>query len=182
MTDTHFELATFGGGCFWCTEAIMQELNGVHEVTSGYAGGEAPAPTYHAVCSGTTGHAEVVQVRFDPEVITYRDLITVFMTTPDPTQVNQQGADVGTQYRSIILYHSEAQRETAEAVLDELASYYDLPIATQLVELEKFHPAERYHQDYYRNNGSNQYCAFVINPKLQKFRRQHSEKLQSRLQ
>ncbi len=169
--------ATFGGGCFWCTEAVMQQLKGVASVVSGYTAGDTDNPTYREICSGTTGHAEVVQVEFDPEQVGYRDLVEVFLTSHDPTQVNGQGADIGTQYRSIIMYHDDAQRETAETVMNEMAPLFDAPLATELVAEETFYPAEDYHQDYYANNAMQPYCMAVINPKLSKLRQKHAEKL-----
>ncbi len=178
MSSPKFEIATVGGGCFWCTEAIFQEVRGVHRVVSGYTGGNAPGrPTYREVCSGLTGHAEVVQVTFDPDVITYYDLLVIFMTTHDPTTLNRQGADVGTQYRSVIYYHNEAQHETAKEVIKELADSFDAPIVTEVSPLETFYEAEDYHQDYYRNNPRQGYCSYVISPKLNKLRKLHAEKL-----
>ena len=169
--------ATFGGGCFWCTEAVMQQLKGVASVVSGYTAGDTDNPTYREICSGTTGHAEVVQVEFDPEQVGYRDLVEVFLTSHDPTQVNGQGADIGTQYRSIIMYHDQAQRVTAETVMNEMATLFDALLATELVAEETFYPAEDYHQDYYANNAMQPYCMAVINPKLSKLRQKHAEKL-----
>jgi len=166
------ELATFGGGCFWCTEAVFRELRGVEKVESGYAGGTVPNPSYEAVCSGRTGHAEVVQVTYDPSVISYRDLLEVFFATHDPTTLNRQGADAGTQYRSTVLYADDEQRRAAEEVIAELerdGAFAD-PIVTTLEPLDRFYPAERYHQDYYARNGRQPYCQIVIAPKLSKFR------------
>ncbi|GAA4362128.1 peptide-methionine (S)-S-oxide reductase MsrA [Kangiella marina] len=171
--------ATFGGGCFWCVEAVMQELKGVESVVSGYTAGKTEYPTYREVCSGASGHAEVVQVTFDDEVISYRDLVEVFLTSHDPTQVDGQGADIGTQYRSMIMYHSEAQRETAEAVMNEMAPLFDDPLATELVAEDTFYPAEGHHQDYYANNKMQPYCMAVINPKLSKLRQKHADKLKA---
>jgi peptide-methionine (S)-S-oxide reductase len=166
------EVATFGGGCFWCTEAVFRELRGVEKVESGYAGGTVPNPSYEAVCSGRTGHAEVVQVTFDPHVISYRDLLEVFFATHDPTTENRQGADVGTQYRSTILYHDDAQRRTAEAVIAELErdGAFPEPIVTKVEPFDRFYPAERYHQEYFARNPRQPYCQIVIAPKLAKFR------------
>lgn len=161
--------ATFGGGCFWCTEALYETLKGVKSVTSGYAGGAKPNPSYKEVCTGTTGHAEVIQVEYDPSIITYRDLIDVFWDAHDPTTLNRQGADVGPQYRSIILFHNEAQKEAAKASIKEASSRFDEPITTEVVPLKEFYPAEDYHQDYFKKNPNAPYCAFVIAPKLQKF-------------
>lgn len=180
MNDNNLQLATIGGGCFWCVEAVIQELKGVEKVVSGYTGGKAPGkPTYREVCSGLTGHAEVVQVSFNAEVISYKDLLMVFMTTHDPTTLNRQGADRGTQYRSVIYYHDESQKEIAEAVVKEMASYYDNPIVTEISPLQTFHEAEEYHQDYYRNNTAQGYCSAVITPKLAKLRKMHADKLKN---
>jgi len=164
--------ATFGGGCFWCTEAVFRELRGVDKVESGYAGGAVERPSYEAVCSGRTGHAAVVQVTYDPEVVSYRDLLEVFFATHDPTTENRQGADVGTQYRSIVLYHDEEQRRTAEETIAELAreGAFEDAIVTKVEPLGAFWPAEGYHQDYYARNGRQPYCQIVIAPKLAKFR------------
>ncbi len=172
------EIATLGGGCFWCTEAVLQEVKGVKKVISGYTGGKAPGkPTYREVCSGLTGHAEVVQVTFDPEEISYHDLLVIFMTTHDPTTLNRQGADVGTQYRSVIYYSDNSQKEIAEAVVEELADAFDDPIVTELSPLGTFYEAEEYHQDYYRNNPRQGYCSYVITPKINKLRKLHADKL-----
>ncbi len=162
--------ATFGGGCFWCTEAVFQELRGVREAVSGYSGGSIPNPSYEQICSGTTGHAEVVQVTFDPDKISYPELLAVFFATHDPTTLNQQGADRGTQYRSIILYHNEQQRELAEAAIRELDASGQLsgPVVTQVEPVREFYPAEAYHQDYFDNNPAQPYCLAVIPPKLKK--------------
>jgi peptide-methionine (S)-S-oxide reductase len=169
--------ATFGGGCFWCVEAVMQQLRGVESVISGYTAGDTENPTYREICSGKTGHAEVVQVAFDPDVISYRDLVEVFLTSHDPTQVDGQGADIGTQYRSMIMYHNDEQREVAEQVLSEMAPLFDAPLATELVAEDVFYRAEDYHQDYYANNSMQPYCMAVINPKIQKLRQKHANKL-----
>jgi peptide-methionine (S)-S-oxide reductase len=178
MRTKSLQLATFGGGCFWCTEAVFQEVKGVEKVVSGYAGGNAPGkPTYREVCSGLTGHAEVVQVTFDANVISYEDILVIFMTTHDPTTLNRQGADRGTQYRSVIYYHNEAQREIAEVVKKEVSPYFDNAIVTEISPLDVFYEAEEYHQDYYRNNQTQGYCSFVITPKLAKLRKLHSDKL-----
>lgn len=174
-----FEMATFGGGCFWCTEAVFQRLKGVEKVVSGYAGGHVPNPSYRAVCNGTTGHAEVVQVTYDPAEISYQELLEVFFSTHDPTTLNRQGNDVGTQYRSIILYHDDRQREIAERVKEEAAALYRDPIVTQIVPLDTFYPAEDYHQDYFNSNPYQPYCQVVINPKVNKFRKQFAEKLRA---
>jgi peptide-methionine (S)-S-oxide reductase len=173
------QIATLGGGCFWCLEAVYEQLNGVTRVESGYAGGAVPNPTYQAVCTGRTGHAEVVQVTFEPEVITFEELLSVFFTIHDPTTLNRQGADVGTQYRSAIFYHDEKQRMVAEAVIQriEAEAIWDGSIVTEVTPLEVFYKAEDYHQEYYRRNGGQPYCQAVIAPKVAKFRRQFFEKL-----
>jgi peptide-methionine (S)-S-oxide reductase len=173
------EVATLGGGCFWCLEAVFVELKGVERVESGYAGGAVPNPTYRAVCTGTTGHAEVVQVTYDPDVISYREILQVFFTIHDPTTLNRQGADVGSQYRSAIFYHNQEQKETAEAVIAELEKekLWHNPIVTQVAPLEAFYVAEDYHQEYYKYNSMQPYCQFVIRPKVVKFRKAFVEKL-----
>lgn len=181
MKDKNLEVATLGGGCFWCVEAVLQELKGVEKIVSGYSGGSAPGkPTYREVCSGLTGHAEVVQVQFDPQVISYKDLLMVFMTSHDPTTLNRQGADVGTQYRSVIYYRSEGQKTIAEIVVKEMAPYFDNKIVTEISPLTNFYEAEDYHQDYYRNNTSQGYCSAVITPKLAKFRKMHRDRLKEK--
>lgn len=174
-------VATFGGGCFWCLDAAFRELIGVLEVESGYAGGHVRAPSYEQVCAGTTGHAEVVRVRFDPSVIAYEDLLRVFFALHDPTTLNRQGADVGTQYRSIVLHHDEAQRAAAEAMIGELdeSGVFEGPLVTELAPLEGFHPAEAYHQDYRARNAEQSYCRVVIDPKLAKLRRAFAHRLRS---
>jgi len=173
--------ATLGGGCFWCLEAVFQQLRGVTEVQPGYAGGHVPNPTYEQVCTGTTGHAEVVQITFDPDVITYRELLDVFFSIHDPTTPDRQGDDVGPQYRSIILYHDDEQRRIAEEVIRELeqSGAWSDPIVTQVVPLEAFYPAEEYHKDYFRRNPERAYCRLVIAPKVEKFRRRFSDKLKA---
>ena len=179
---TIYETATLGGGCFWCVDTIFRELQGVEKVESGYAGGRMANPTYRDVCSGMTGHAEVVQVTFDPSVLSFRDLLRVFFTVHDPTTPDRQGADIGTQYRSIILYHSDEQRETAKQVIDELSreKVWDDPIVTQLVPFTTFYSAEKYHQDYYSQNPNQPYCQIVIAPKVAKFRKAYLERLAKR--
>lgn len=162
------ELATLGGGCFWCVEAVYERIEGVKSVVSGYAGGSAANPTYEQVCTGTTGHAEVVQIAFDPKVIGFEKILEIFWKAHDPTTLNRQGADVGTQYRSIVFYNDEAQKAAAEKSIRAAGKLYDRPIVTQLEPLQAFYPAEEYHQDYYRNNPYTGYCGFVIRPKLQK--------------
>ncbi len=180
MENKKLELATLGGGCFWCTEAVLLEVKGIEKVVSGYSGGNAPGkPTYREICSGLTGHAEVIQVSFDPGVISFHDILMIFMTTHDPTTLNRQGADVGTQYRSVIFYHDQNQKEEAEGVLNEISSYYENPVVTELSPLKIFYEAEDYHQDYYRNNQSQGYCNYVITPKLAKLRKIHADKLKS---
>jgi peptide-methionine (S)-S-oxide reductase len=172
--------ATLGGGCFWCLEAAFEELAGVAKVVSGYAGGTEEAPSYEAVCRGGTGHAEVVQISYDPAVIGYAELLEVFFTIHDPTTRNRQGADVGTQYRSIILPRDAEQMEIARAAvaaLDDSGVHGDRPAVTELETLEQFHPAESYHQDYYRRNGDEGYCQVVISPKMKKFREKFAERL-----
>ena len=166
------EVATLAGGCFWCLEAVYQEVAGVERVVSGYAGGHAPDPTYQQVCSGTTGHAEVVQVHFDPEQVSYRRLLQIFFGIHDPTTPNRQGGDVGTQYRSAIFTHSPEQQATAEALVRELTDeqLFDAPIVTEVRPLDTFYPAEDYHQDYFRQNPNQPYCRAVVGPKLAKFR------------
>jgi peptide-methionine (S)-S-oxide reductase len=177
MTET----ATLAGGCFWCLEAVFQLLKGVSRVTSGYAGGSMPNPSYEAVCTGRTGHAEVVQVEFDPSVISFRDLLDVFFTIHDPTTMNQQGADVGTQYRSAVFFHSPAQERTARATIAELEAgkVWDDPIVTEVVPFTVFYPAEAYHRDYYLRNPAQGYCRAVIAPKVAKLRKHFLEKLQA---
>ena len=174
----NLELATFGGGCFWCVEAVIKELKGVENVVSGYSGGIAPGkPTYREVCSGLTGHAEVIQVSFDSTLISFRDLLRVFMTSHDPTTLNRQGADVGTQYRSVIFYHNETQKRDAELIMREIQPLYNDLIVTEISPLDIFYEAEDHHQNYYANNSEESYCSAVITPKLSKFRKMHSEKL-----
>ncbi len=175
------EIATLAGGCFWCTEAFFLELEGVDRVVSGYTGGETEAPTYEQVCMGITGHAEAVQVHFDPRVIGYREVLEVFFATHDPTTLNQQGADIGTQYRSAIFYHSPEQQVIAEDVVAELeeGGVFDAPIVTEISPLEKFWEAESYHQDFYRRNPAQGYCRVVIDPKMSAFRAKYAERLRS---
>ncbi|MBK1724137.1 peptide-methionine (S)-S-oxide reductase MsrA [Thiocystis violacea] len=175
------ETTTLGGGCFWCLEAAFQDVRGVQSVLSGYAGGAWPDPTYQQVCSGASGHAEVVQVSFDADQIDFETLLEVFFTLHDPTTLNRQGADVGTQYRSVIFYNSQAQREAAERVIERLTvgGTWTDPIVTQLEPLPAFYPAEGYHQDYYRRNPGQGYCQVVISPKLAKLRAKHAELLRA---
>jgi peptide-methionine (S)-S-oxide reductase len=173
------ETATFGGGCFWCLDAVFRQLRGVEKVESGYAGGTKSDPTYREVCSGATGHAEVVQVTFDPSEISYRDLLGVFFGIHDPTTLNRQGADIGTQYRSVILYHSPEQQETAKQVIAELQQQgvWDDAIVTEIQPLTTFYPAEKYHQDYFAANPRQPYCQAVIAPKVAKFRKAYLDRL-----
>jgi peptide-methionine (S)-S-oxide reductase len=173
------EQATLGGGCFWCLEAVFEQLRGVEKVESGYTGGSTTSPTYRQVCAGDTGHAEVVQVTFDPAIIPYREILEVFFATHDPTTLNRQGHDVGTQYRSGIFFHTPQQKEVAESVIAELgaARIWDAPIVTEVVPLTKFYRAEDYHQGYWRGNPGQPYCMAVVSPKVAKLRRQFAAKL-----
>jgi peptide-methionine (S)-S-oxide reductase len=175
------ETATLGGGCFWCLEAVYDELAGVTSVVSGYSGGQVRNPSYRQVCDGTTGHAEVVQVTFDPQVVSFEEILRVFFTVHDPTTLNRQGADVGTQYRSAIFYHSEAQKETAEATISQLtdAHIWPDPIVTEVTPAGTFYPAEDYHQEYYAHNSRQPYCQVVISPKLAKFRKSFAPQLKT---
>src|SRR5262249_2418934 len=178
-TNAMREVATLGGGCFWCLDAVYRQLRGVESVVSGYAGGRLPNPTYRQVCSGTTGHAEVVPVTYDPSIVSYRDLLDVFFTIHDPTTKDRQGADIGPQYRSIVLTHSpEQERIARETIADFTArGIWKSPIVTEVVPLTEFYAAEQYHQDYFANNPEQSYCQFVIEPKVAKFRKQFLEKL-----
>jgi len=178
MSDK-LEIATLANGCFWCTEAIFQRLNGVEKVTSGYSGGKVKNPTYNEVTSGETGHAEVIQIQFNPSVITFQEILEVFFATHDPTTLNRQGYDVGTQYRSAIFYHSAAQKEVAEAFIKSLtdAKIFDKKIVTEITAFDAFYEAEAYHQNYYNNNKNQGYCVAVINPKLDKFIKKYKDKL-----
>jgi len=174
----NLQQATFGGGCFWCTEAVFLEVKGIEKVVSGYSGGNAPGkPTYREICSGLTGHAEVIQVTYDENIISYESILIIFMTTHDPTQLNRQGADVGTQYRSVIFFHNEKQQEIAQLILKELAPHFDAKLVTEISPLTIFYEAEKEHQDYYKNNQNSGYCSYVINPKLQQLRTLHADKL-----
>jgi len=176
---TNKEIATLGGGCFWCLEAIFSELTGVEKVESGYAGGTVPNPSYEQVCAGRTGHAEVIQITFDPTVLSYKDLLRVFFTVHDPTTLNRQGADVGANYRSVIFYTNPQQEAQATEVIREItdAAVWDAPIVTQLEPLQAFYRAEQYHQEYFKNNPNQPYCRIVIAPKVQKFRQHYMQKL-----
>lgn len=175
------ETATLGGGCFWCLDAVYRRLEGVLDVTSGYAGGDQPDPSYEEVCSGTTGHAEVVQVTFDPDVLSYRELLEVFFTIHDPTTPNRQGADIGTQYRSILLTHDPAQEQVAKEVIRqfEAEDVYEEPIVTQVTPLTRFYAAEAHHQDFFERNPRQPYCAAVVAPKVAKFRRKWQQRLKA---
>ena len=175
----NFQIATLAGGCFWCLEAVFDELTGVQSVESGYTGGHVPNPSYHDVCDGETGHAEAVQVTFDPSVLSYHDLLTIFFTMHDPTTLNRQGADVGPQYRSAIFYHDEEQKRVAEAVMAEIAAakLWETPLVTELTAFDKFYAAEDYHQEYYAHNRFQPYCQFVIAPKVAKFRKEFVDRL-----
>jgi len=181
MDPSRAEVATLAGGCFWCLGAVYEELKGVERVESGYSGGAVPDPTYRQVCTGTTGHAEVVQVTFDPEVISFKEILEVFFTIHDPTTLNRQGADVGPQYRSAIFYHDEEQRRVAEGVISELGAehVWDDPIVTEVTPFDTFYVAEDYHQGYYRNNEYQPYCQVVIAPKVAKFRSKYLARLKA---
>jgi peptide-methionine (S)-S-oxide reductase len=181
MDETGLEIAVLGGGCFWCVEAVYRDLAGVHSVKSGYAGGHTANPRYKEVCSGTTGHAEVVRIAFDPKVLSYADLLRVFFTIHDPTSLNRQGADVGTQYRSVILTTDEAQATTAREIMAELtaAAIYDRPLVTKISKLDTFYPAEDEHDDYFARNPGSGYCQAVVAPKVRKFRKQFADRLKA---
>ncbi len=179
--EESYEVATLGAGCFWCVEAVFQELNGVEKVVSGYAGGFVKNPAYREVCNGTTGHAEVAQITFDPAVITFDEILEVFWQTHDPTTLNRQGNDVGTQYRSAVFYHSDSQKDKAEFYKEELnkSGAFRDPIVTEIVPLSNYYPAEDYHQNYYNDNSSQPYCAYVIKPKVDKVRKVFADKLKA---
>jgi peptide-methionine (S)-S-oxide reductase len=179
MTTPAKEIATLAGGCFWCLEAVYDELKGVESVESGYMGGQTENPSYEDVCSGETGHAEVVQVAFDPQIVSLAEILDVFFVIHDPTTLNRQGNDVGSQYRSAIFYHSPAQKAAAESAIANLkaSGVYDAPIVTEVAPVSKFYSAEDYHQEYFRRNPAQPYCSFVVRPKLAKFRRQFLQKL-----
>jgi peptide-methionine (S)-S-oxide reductase len=181
MSENKFQLATLGGGCFWCIEAVFVELKGVAKVESGYAGGTVKNPTYRDVCSGLTGHAEVTQITFDPSVVSFKEILQVFFTVHDPTTLNRQGADVGTQYRSVIFYHDEEQKEMARQVIAEInaAKIWSNPIVTEVAPYTEFYKAEGYHQNYYANNPGQPYCQVVIAPKVVKFRKQFRNRLKA---
>jgi len=177
--NTNLQTATLAGGCFWCLEAVYDEIKGVQGVESGYAGGHMDNPTYRAVCNGDTGHAEVVQVHFDPNVVSYRDLLNVFFAIHDPTTLNRQGADTGTQYRSAIFYHDDEQKKVAEELIKELNAQkiWDRPLVTEVTKLDKFYMAEDYHQEYFARNPYQPYCMAVVSPKVSKFRKHFIEML-----
>ena len=176
------ETATLAAGCFWCVEAVFDDLNGVEDVVSGYSGGNTVHPTYRQVCDGNTGHAEVAEIRFDPSVISFKDILRVFFSVHDPTTLNRQGNDVGTQYRSAVFYHNEDQKRDAEEVIKEVTDegVYDRPIVTEVVPFEKFWPAEDYHQEYFLNNPNQPYCTAVVAPKVKKFRQKFADRLKKR--
>jgi peptide-methionine (S)-S-oxide reductase len=177
--ESNLQKATFGSGCFWCTEAVFLDVKGVEKVESGYAGGKVKNPTYREVCTGLTGHAEVTQITYDPKVISYEDLLEIFWNTHDPTTLNKQGADEGTQYRSVVFYHDEIQRKTAEQYKKQLeeSKIFKRPIVTEISPLTTFYKAEDYHQNYYELNPNQGYCQYVIRPKVEKFRKQYASKL-----
>lgn len=177
--NTNLETATLAGGCFWCLEAVYDDIKGVHAVESGYAGGQLDNPTYREVCNGNTGHAEVIQVHFDPNVVSYRDLLNVFFTIHDPTTLNRQGGDVGTQYRSAIFYHNDEQKQTAEEIIRDVNArkLWDNPIVTEVTKFDKFYMAEDYHQEYFAKNPYQPYCQVVVAPKVSKFRKHFLEML-----
>jgi len=177
--DSNLAVATFGNGCFWCTEAIFQQLKGVEKVLPGYTGGKVKNPSYKEVCNGTTGHAEAIQITYDPDIISYRELLDIFFYTHDPTTLNRQGADTGTQYRSAIFYHDKDQKKDAELIIAQLEkeNVYDNKIVTEITPFDVYYEAEDYHQNYYNNNKNQDYCRAVINPKLDKFAKKYSSKI-----
>lgn len=181
MGNDRLETATLAAGCFWCVEAVFDDLKGVEDVVSGYSGGHTENPTYREVCDGNTGHAEVTQIKFDPAVIDFADILRVFFAVHDPTTLNRQGPDVGTQYRSAIFYHSDEQKRAAEQIIDEVTKegVYDDPIVTEVTRFEKFWPAEDYHQEYFANNANQPYCAAVVAPKVAKFRKKFVDRLKN---
>jgi peptide-methionine (S)-S-oxide reductase len=181
MNGRDTELATLAGGCFWCLEAVFEQLQGVELVESGYTGGHVPNPSYQAVCTGSTGHAEAVQVTFYPGVLTFSELLEIFFAIHDPTTLNRQGGDVGTQYRSSVFYHSPTQKEAVEKVIADLETdgAWGQPIVTEVAPIAEWHPAEEYHQRYYQQNGGQPYCQMVISPKVAKFRKQFAAKLKA---
>lgn len=179
MNENKLHTATLAGGCFWCLEAVYDELSGVEDVVSGYAGGHVDDPSYQQVCTGTTGHAEVVQLKYDPDAVSYREILEVFFSIHDPTTLNRQGADVGTQYRSAIFYHNEEQKEIAEEVIAQMEAekVWPNPIVTEVSPIDEFYQAEDYHQEYFAKNPNQGYCRAVINPKVAKFRKKFSDRL-----
>lgn len=178
-SNQNLETATLGAGCFWCVEAVFDDLKGVADVVSGYSGGRRENPTYQQVCTGATGHAEVVQIKFDPQEISFRDILRVFFTVHDPTTLNRQGGDIGTQYRSAIFYHTPEQKQIAHEVIEEITAerIYDAPVVTEITEFTNFYPAENYHQEYFVNNPTQPYCAAVVAPKVRKFREKFADRL-----
>ena len=181
LTTNNLEIATLGGGCFWCIEPIFDELIGVQKVVSGYTGGAKESPTYKEVCYGNTGHAEVIDVYFDPKIISYDDILRIFFHVHDPTTLNRQGNDIGTQYRSSIFYHSEAQKQSAQKIIEEIekSKLWDSKIVTEVTTFARFYPAEDYHQQYYKFNGHAPYCQYIIAPKMSKFRKEYKDKLKT---
>jgi peptide-methionine (S)-S-oxide reductase len=181
MAEGNLETATLAAGCFWCVEAVFDDLKGVDDVVSGYAGGHTENPTYREVCDGNTGHAEVAQIKFDPTVISFKDVLRVFFSVHDPTTMNRQGNDIGTQYRSAIFYHNDEQKRDAEEVIREITDegVYDDPIVTEVAPFEKFWPAEDYHQEYFANNPNQPYCQAIVSPKVRKFRAKFADRLKS---
>lgn len=179
MGEQQLETATLGAGCFWCVEAVFDDLKGVEDVVSGYSGGHTENPTYKEVCSETTGHAEVARIQFDPQELSYADLLRVFFSVHDPTQLNRQGNDIGSSYRSAIYYHSDEQKKVAHEIIDEITreAVYDQPIVTEVTAFDKFWPAEDYHQEYFANNPNQPYCVVVVAPKVAKFRQKFVERL-----
>lgn len=179
MENNNLQTATLGAGCFWCVEAVFDDLKGVEDVVSGYSGGHTENPTYREVCSETTGHAEVAQIKFDPEVISFKEILQVFFSVHDPTTLNRQGNDIGSSYRSAIFYHDENQKRIAEEVIREVTEegVYDDPIVTEVTAFDKFYPAEDYHQEYFANNPNQPYCAAVVAPKVAKFRKKYVDRL-----
>ena len=181
MAENGLETATLAAGCFWCVEAVFDDLKGVEDVVSGYSGGHTENPTYREVCNGDTGHAEVAQIKYDPSVISFKDVLRVFFSVHDPTTMNRQGNDIGTQYRSAIYYHNDQQKRDAEEVIKEITDegVFDDPIVTEVTPFEKFWPAEDYHQEYFANNPNVPYCAAVVSPKVKKFRQKFADRLKS---
>jgi methionine-S-sulfoxide reductase len=182
MTNNNLEVATFGGGCYWCIEAVFQRLNGVEKVESGFSGGQVKNPTYREVCTGTTGHAEVIQISFDTTKISFAEILKVFFTMHDPTTLNQQGNDIGTQYRSAVFYHNENQKKITEEIIAELnkVQAYPNPIVTEVAKFDVFYKAEDYHQNYYNDNSGEGYCRFVIQPKIEKFEKIFKDKIKNK--